>query len=811
MTYRKSIKVAIALSVVTIFSVFVYKTNKPTELQANLPGPNPGYQEQYRIMKQNEAGELPIGLRNFWYKHDSRNYKKASNLLGIKEWGPDHVGGRTRALLIDKDNNDKIYAGSVSGGLWFTKDRGLTWVLRDDHALSLAVTCITQNPFNGNEIYYGTGESMGNSAGIDGNGIFKSTDGGETFEQLASTNNSNFVQNWDLKHSLTDSQTVYAATNDKGLWKSTDGGISFTKIYTTSRKIHEIEVFKDSTVLFTVAGLGVYSFKEGVENFVKLGGGLPSTGAFDRISIAYCETQPNVIYAQYMGSSSTSHFGFYKTTNGGTSWTSLSNPTTNTDISYSWAWYCLEIAVHPTNPNFVLTTSVKPGYSTNGGTSWNDMDNSHSDYHAIRFFKGEDNFLIGNDGGVHIYNALSPSAKAKSLNNGYNVTQFYTGDYFPTGNNLVGGTQDNGTWTSFDNSPKFNYVLGGDGSYCAVHQQNGNTLYASWQNGILRRATNAKNTSWTDIDNSLQSSGDGFWFINPFDINPVDGDQIYFPTKRRVWRSTNQGTTWSPITSSITGNLYAVGITSENNPTVYFGGQSSLLYRIDSAKTANASNEFMMTSLAPIAARGGFIGNIEIDPVNPSTIYLSMNNISTNPRLWKVLNANTQNPTWVNISGNLPAQLPVNWVEVDAKDTNLIIAATDFGLYTSTDGGINWLKEKSIPNVHIPMIKLRDSDGQLFIFTHGRGVYTANTRNLPTVVGPTAASEFKLFPNPVVDKLEITSTKTIAKVDIYTLLGQKVITSSDKQLDLNGLATGQYVVQVTFTNKTVETRKIIKN
>jgi photosystem II stability/assembly factor-like uncharacterized protein len=811
MTYKFIRNGAISISALALLLFGIIKLNNQSKSADLLPGPNPGYMEQYRIMKQNEAGELPLGLRNFWYNHDSRNYKKATNLLAIKELGPDHVGGRTRALLIDKDDNNKIIAGAISGGIWMSLDRGTTWKMKDDHALSLAVTRITQNPFNGNEIYYGTGESLGNSAGIDGNGIFKSVDGGETFEQLTSTNNSNFVQNWDIKHSLTDSQTVYAATNDKGLWKSTDGGFSFSKIYSTSRKIHEIEVFNDSTVMFTVAGLGVYTFKEGVENISKINGGLPSTGAFDRISIAYCESQPNVIYAQYMGSSSTSHFGFYKTTNGGTSWVSLSNPTTGTDIDYSWAWYCLEIAVHPTNPNFVVTASVRPGYSTNGGSTWNDLDNSHSDYHAVRFFKGENNFLIGNDGGIHQYSASNPTTKALRLNNGYNVTQFYTGAYFPTGDNIAGGTQDNGTWTSFDNSSKFNYVLGGDGSYCAIHQQNGNTMYGSWQNGILRRASNAKNPTWMDIDNSLQASGDGFWFINPFDINPVDGDQIYFPTKKRIWRSTNQGSTWIATTNTIAGNLYAVGITSENNPTVYFGGQSSLLYRIDSAKTAKAGNEFMMTALAPTAARGGFIGNIEIDPVTPSTIYLSMNNISTNPRLWKVLNANTNNPTWINISGNLPAQLPVNWVEVDSKNTNLIIAATDFGLYTTTNGGQNWLKEQSIPNVHIPMIKLRDSDGQLFIFTHGRGVYTANTRKVPSVVDPSDKTVFKLYPNPLVDRLEIETAKAISKVEIYSVLGQKVFTASNKIIDLKSLASGQYLVQVTFADKSIETRKIIKN
>lgn len=804
-------KASIAFGAVLLVLGGFFALNKQAIKKEAKAGPDPGFIDQYRTMKQNEAGELPIGLRNLWYNHDSRNYKKASNLLDIKEWGPDHVGGRTRALLIDKDDNNKILAGSVSGGVWMSKDRGRTWKLNDDHAMSLAVTCITQNPFNGNEIYYGTGESMGNSAGIDGNGIFKSLDGGETFEQLASTNNINFVQNWDLKHSLTDSQTVYAATNNKGLWKSNDGGATFTRIYSTSRIIHEVEVFKDSTVMFTIAGLGVYSFKEGVESVVKIGGGLPSSGAFDRISVAYCEAQPKVIYAQYMTSNSVEHYGLYKTLDGGTTWTALSNPTLGTDISYSWAWYCLDIAVHPTNPNFLLSVAVTPGYSIDGGITWKDLQNSHADYHTVRFFKGENNFLIGNDGGIHQYSAAVPDANAINLNNGYNVTQFYTGSYFPTGNNIVGGTQDNGTWTSFDKSSKFNSVLGGDGSYCAIHQQNGKTIYASWQNGVLRRANDAKNPNWGDIDNSLQSSGDGFWFINPFDINPVDGNQIYFPTKKRIWRSINQGTNWSATTNTIIGNIYSVAITPDDNPTVYFGGQSSLLYRIDSAKTAKAGKEFMMTSLAPTEARGGFIGNIEIDPINKSTIYLSMNNISTNPRLWKVFNANTANPTWINISGNLPAQLPVNWVEVDSKDTNLIIAATDFGLYTTVDGGKIWLKEKSIPNVHIPMIKLRDSDGQLFIFTHGRGVYSANTRNISTTTDAHKEEVFKIFPNPTSNKLSIETNLDLKNVEVYSLLGQLVLKAQTKHLDLSALSAGQYIVKVTFTNGSIETKKMIKN
>ena len=234
----------------------------PAESLAEKPGPDPGYYEQYRIMKQNEAGEIPMGLRSLWYQQDVKNYKKSGNLFDVKEWGPNHVGGRTRALLIDHSNNNHIVAGGISGGIWNSFDRGISWKQADDHAISLAVSCITQNPFDADVMYFGTGETQGNSAGISGEGVFKSTDNGKTFEQLKSTVNSNFNQIWDIKHSLTDSHTVYVATNATGLWRSKDGGATFTKFYNTTAPIHEIEVFSDSTIIIAIAGTGLYKINE---------------------------------------------------------------------------------------------------------------------------------------------------------------------------------------------------------------------------------------------------------------------------------------------------------------------------------------------------------------------------------------------------------------------------------------------------------------------------------------------------------------------------------------------------------------------
>lgn len=757
-------------------------------------GPDPGYYEQYKIMKQNEAGEIPMGLRAQWYAHDAKQFKNSSNLFDIREWGPDHVGGRTRGLLIDYKSNNHIVAGGVSGGIWNSYDRGKSWKQSDDHALSLAVTCITQSPFNHDVMYFGTGETQGNSAGISGDGVFKSVDNGKTFEQVKSTANANFRQIWDIKHSLTDSLTVYVATNESGLWRSKDGGETFTRFYNTSAPINEIEVFEDSTLIIAIAGTGLYRIHEVSSSATRLGGGLPTSG-FNRITVAYCETQPKQIYAQFMGPGSTAHLGSYRSKDGGITWSTLTAPNSTT-ISYSWAWYCLELAVHPRNPEWIASISVSPGYSTDGGMNWSKMNATHADYHTIRFFANEDKYLVGNDGGIYEYNALNPASGATSLNNGYNVTQFYTGAFDQSSFTIIGGTQDNGTYVSSNMSPNFNEVLGGDGSYCAIHPQKSNVMYASWQNGNLRRSVNGGG-SWADIDNSLQSSGDGLWFINPFEVNPVNGDQIYFPTKKRIWRSVNQGSAWQAITNNIAGNLYSLAMTPEESPTLYFGGQSSLLYRINNAKEATPGSEFMMTTLSPTNARGGFIGNIEINPLNQTTIYLSMNNISSNPRLWKVVNADGNQPTWINISGNLPSMLPVNWVEVDAVDTNFIVAATDFGLYTTKDGGTTWVKEMSIPNVQIPMIKLRDSDGALFIYTHGRGVWLGNTRKANAVsVKESSTSAITIYPNPASDKISVKTQFPVNEIIWYDLNGKEILRSKELEMDVTNLKRGMYLVKL---------------
>jgi photosystem II stability/assembly factor-like uncharacterized protein len=808
---RFTVQPLIILSVILVGIAFWSLNRSPLRKLSNVhKGPShPAYYEQLKLMKQNEAGEIPVGLRNNWYKHD-KLFKQSENLLNIAEWGPTNVGGRTRALAIDLANSNRILAGAASGGMWLSEDRGKTWNLRDDHALSLVVTCVTQNPLKKNEFYYGTGESTGNSTGIAGNGVFKSDDNGLSFSQLPATNTSNFTSIWDIKHSLTDSNTLFVATNSAGLWKSIDAGKTFTRIYSTSSPVHEIEVFEDTTIMFTVQGSGIFQMQEKSTSPIKLGGGLP-TSSLGRISLSYCQSYPDTMYAQFMGSGSTASKGIYRSNDRGLSWITLTNPPTST-ISYSWAWYSFDIAVHPTNSDWLISVSVSAGFSKDGGITWSTLKGSHADYHTVRFFPGENNLLIGNDGGIYEYNTATAGSAFIDRKTGYKVTQFYSGAYFPTGQDIIGGTQDNGTKLSTAENINFLGILGGDGSYCAIDQKRGSTVYASSQNAVLRRSNVSNITSWTDIDNAFLESGEQVWFINPFEINPIDGDQVYFPTKQRLWRSADQGNNWSQLTNKLIGAIYSVAVTPQANPTVYIGGQSSLFYRINNAMTATPGSEYMMTTLVPTAAKGGFIGNIEINPLNEKTLYLAMSNLSTNPRLWKVWNADSDTPTWVNISSNLPSELPVNWIEVDAIDTNMMAAATDFGLYTSINGGASWEKEMSIPNVSIPMIRLRAKDRQLFIFTHGRGVWKSNMPRDAVGISKNPTSLFvSIYPNPTSDILKIKSTLAIKEVSLFTLAGSKVFgVKESSEIDIASLPSGAFIVTVELADGNRVTKKILK-
>lgn len=802
-------RILFLLSLTLIGSVSITLFLKRNHRSDNSEKEQPGYAEQFQLMKQNEHGVIPSRLWKQWSK-ERRSMLKAQFFSSVKELGPSNIGGRTRAIIVDKADKNRLISGGVSGGIWISTNAGSSWSPLDDAASTLSVTAITQSPFEHNNIYYSTGElSSGVHINYDGNGIFKSVNGGNSFEQLPASDIDAFLKTWDIEHSLTDSNTLYVATVSSGLWRSTDAGESFHQIFKSSTDINDVDAMPDGTVYFSREQVGLYKFMEADTLQIEqvTGTGLPPT-PFGRVMIAPSPSNANILYMAFGGSDRNSLLGLYKTTDAGKNWNKLTN---RSGTSYYQIWHNFLLEVHPTNPDIVIMAGVEGEFSTNGGGSWKALLNTHSDYHDVAFVPGGNDFYTVSDGGVYRCNSATASTSAVNCNGNYNITQLYAGAFFPKeqGEKVIVGAQDNWTTVNTTGSNTFTQWLGGDGAWNAV-DATGTVIYASSQNGNIRRRSG---NSWVNIYTPLASKvgNQNFWFINPFEIHPNDGSHIYFPTKNQVARSDNSGTSWTIFTNSIPGNIFSLGITPETNPTIYIGGMSSLLYRTKNANSASPGDEFKMFTLGPAESRGGFIGNIEVDPNDKTTIYLAMSNASTLPRIWKVKNADSDWPEWVNISSNLPESLPVNWIEVDPKNSNHIMVATDYGLYVSTNGGAWWEKEDRVPNVYVSMLKLRETDRKLFVFTFGRGVWVADLEeNIFNSVPAAGANTITTYPNPAATHI-VVSGLSVGKATLYNLTGTAGYTENftEGKIDVSSLRPGTYMLSVTTAEGAVRNTKVL--
>lgn len=806
-------KLGLGVALLLIGSAAVWQFSEKDTTPEPDSSQHPGWVDHYRELKGDENGNIPSGLAMKWYKADQENkflYKKAEdNLENIKEVGPFNVGGRTRTILVDYSNSNRFICAGVSGGIWVSENAGSQWSIVDDYAPTLSATSITQSPFNHDLFYYGTGEAFGNSADLGGLGLFKSEDGAASFQHLEHTMTDPLTGIWDVEHSLVYDSTIYVATHSGGLWRSTDAAQTFTRIYSTSTRIHEIEVRDDGYIFIAVNAFGIVKINEETLETTRLNGiGWPASG-YSRISFDYVRDFPEVMYAQLASPNGFDISALYKTSNGGLTWNKLADPPSN--VSYAQAWYCFKLSTAPTDTNFVMSTCVDPTYSSNSGQSWSSMADPHADYHEITWINDND-FLVGNDAGVSRFNKNN-MGQFIDLNNGLNITQFYAGHFYPDDDNIIGGTQDNGTRLTVNNNQTFSRINGGDGAFCSVHQQDDDVRYVSSQFLNMRRQTPSGNRTISSFIRNQVEGDAGVWFINPFEINNLDGDQIYVPTRREIYRSLDQGNTWIALTNDIPGESFSVGLSNSTNPIAYIGGTASRLYYVNNAATATSGEEVAIWDAGNIPSNrsflGGTIGCIEVDPNDEATIYCGFTNIDPDSRIWRLRYANTDSVQYDDISANLPESVPVNWIEIDPEMSDHILIGTDYGLYTSLNAGQSWQKESRFPNVPIDQIRLRHRDRKLFIYTHGRGIWTADLKsNLVASSAKVKASTPKitLYPNPAANKLTVDGIVT--SVSMYNTAGQQVLSSTSNTLNVASLPNGTYFVEI-LTKEGRSVQKIV--
>ncbi len=451
------------------------------------------------------------------------------------------VSGRISAMALDPryngTSNRTVYIGAAQGGVWRSLDNGAHWEPLTDELPSLAIGAITIDPTNPDVIYVGTGEGNRAADTYYGAGLFKSTDGGQTWTQitgpvsttppgLPSFLNASFMR---IEVDPSSPSTLYAATNvgltggasggsgvapigNRGIWKSTDSGANWRNLSPANDGVDRsatdilLDPRNPRRVYAAILNLGIYRSESGGEpgSWQRLTGGLPAVpdpdnSPFRRVLMAMGPPLPpsnqTTLYAAF-GAANEDLLGIWRSTDNGENWVKITGD--NRPQNAGQANYNLALAVDPTDANIVYygtsTNTINSGgtlwRTTNGGTTWTDLSRGngtgglHADTHVIVVTPvNRDVVFTGNDGGVwRSDNATSNDVGWWSLNETLNLTQFQSIALHPTNPNIViGGTQDNGT-NRYDGDARWTHIRGGDGGFTLIDQSNPSTMYHTFFN-----------------------------------------------------------------------------------------------------------------------------------------------------------------------------------------------------------------------------------------------------------------------------------------------------------------------------------------
>lgn len=771
--------------------------------------------------------------------------------------GPNNIGGRISDIEFNPQDPNIVYAGAATGGVFKSIDMGVTWLPVFDDQSFLPIGDIAVDPLHPDTVYVGTGESNGGHNNLPGGGIYKSTDGGATWQF---TGLGNTVSTGRIVINPQHPESLYVASvgsyfgpnPERGIFLSTDGGQTWNSSLFISDSTGAIDVVIDpnnpqrlmasmwervrrpnSSHLYGPTS-GIYRSLDGGASWTELTTNLPNPSATNvgRIGLAIHQANPDIVYALY--TSGSYYSGFYKTSNFGTTWTDV-DP--DDEIGYgtsSFSWYFGQVRVHPTNPDIVYALDVSFMRSTDSGANWPIMYGYggpsvlHVDHHALAINPNDPNYLLeGNDGGINI-----------STDGGVNwtkvaelpVTQFYEiGLDYNNPQRLYGGTQDNGTLrTLTGNVGDWTRIYGGDGFYVIVDHTNSNVIYAESQNGYLGKSTDGGNF-FSYALNGINSTEPTNW-STPVVMDPNNNNTLYYGTDR-VYRTANGADSWTAISPDLTngipgtrlGTVTTIGVSPVLSNVIWAGTDDGhVWYTID-----HGTNWTDVSGTLPYR----WVTRVIPDPVNETIAYVTFSGLKwldPQPHIFKTTDMGTN---WTDISSNLP-DAPVNAFAVDPINTDWLFAGTDLGAYYSSDGGANWNYISSdLPIVSVYDMKIHPADHFLVLGTHARSMYKMD---LSFITGINQERETALasgyilkqnYPNPFNPstniQFAIPKTEQV-KIRIYNTAGQlvkevvnKQFTSGSHTITWDGtnnngykVSSGAYIYSLETSNQKIS-RKMI--
>jgi photosystem II stability/assembly factor-like uncharacterized protein len=841
------------LIVMSLIIGFIYFSNQPIK-QSEEKYPS----DWFFMQRAYPLGEIPLE-KYYQAIEQAKQIKSLNKPASTNPWvlvGPTNIGGRISDIEMSATSLDTIYAGIASGGVFKSIDGGLNWFPIFDETYTMSIGDLVLDPTNPNIIYVGTGEVNGGGGSVTygGNGVYKSTDAGTTWNHLG-LETTEYISRIIVdplnpqRIFLGAMGKLFGKNSDRGLYRSTDGGINWEKKLFISDSTGCIDIAINPLNPDTVYAAmwerirrpdrrsyggptcGIYRSTDGGENWTELTNGLPNNSpSVGRIGISISASSPNIIYAIY--ADNIGYFaGVYKSTNSGDSWVRTTDGALSSLFS-SYGWWFGNIRVDPVNPNNVFVLGLDVYKTTNGGSSWFYSSGSmHVDQHAMFIHPADPNFIVaGNDGGVY-----------KSSNNGSSwtyistmpITQFYTCDVdYQLPNRYYGGTQDNGTnRTLTGNLNDWQQILGADGFYVLVDPSNNNFVYAESQYGGFVRSTNGGNSFNYGLNGV--SGSDRFNWSTPYIIDPTNPTTLYIGT-HRLYRSTNRAVSWTPISTDLTngppsgnqvyGTITTIASAPSDPNVVYVGTDDGNVW-----VTLNAGNTWTKISTSlPIR----WVTRVAVDPLDALAAYVTLSGYRYDEYLPHVFRTTNAGFSWLDISSNLP-DAPVNDIIVDPDSTQRLYVGTDVGVFGSDNLGNSWnYLGENLPNAPITDLVLHNPTRTLIAATYGRSMYSIDLTPVTNAENEISSLKdfilYQNYPNPFnpITKIKFTIRDVIANgvnqskqvtLKIYDVLGNEVVTlvnevkptgTYEVEFSAGGLSSGIYYYTLKAGSFS-ETRKMI--
>lgn len=721
--------------------------------------------------------------------------------LKARSIGPAVMGGRVSSIALDPADPFTFYVGLGTGGIMKSTDNGSTFQPIFDHEAVAAIGDIAVAPSDPKTMYVGTGEANDRNTVSWGAGVYTSSDAGATWNRAGLEKTRAIAR---IVVHPTEPKTAWVCSpgdvwqpGERGIYKTMDGGKSWKKVYSAPAPFETRAGCGDLAIdpsdpnvlyatlyarlrrpwVFTYGATasdgkdigGVLKSTDGGATWTKLAGGLPTmTG---RIGLSVYAKNPKTVFALVQSDAGgTSDIddpyskagGVFRSDDAGATWTRQSKLDPR-------PFYFSQIRVDPSNDKRVYVLGFMLHVSDDGGKTWREdrFKNVHSDNHALVIDpRSPKRMLLGTDGGLYeSYNAAEGWA---------HLNRFAGGEFFrvntdnSTPYRICGGLQDNTNWVGTANTRSKEGIRnadwlaigGGDGSYCVFDPADSNLVYAESQQGFIfrfdLRSGQDKNLRPQPTEGQPAFR---FHWTSPLLASAHDKNVLYH-AGNRVFKLTNHGEQWHVISPDLSSKSYdrmtTVGSGAEDFGVVYALAESPVKAGVlwagtDEGKLWRTDDDGVnwtdLTASVPAAAKGGRISSISPSASEVLVAYMSVDAHRDGNYAPLVYRTADGGKTWTSIASNLPAESPVKVVREDSKNPKVLFLGTEFGLWTTVDGGRSWFKLGDLPTVAVDDIHMQERDRDLIVATHGRSLYVIDDVGGLELLTPAVRAEAAhLFP-----------------------------------------------------------------